>query len=102
PFANAAQVGGSYLGIPFGAFAFLAITQHAGWQNGFLAMAALSLLLVVPPLLLRRPTRPTSARQPARLDLHSLRVLWPALALTAIYYLAMRGLLGLQTVLLVD
>jgi MFS transporter (putative signal transducer) len=102
PLANAAQVGGSYLGIPFGSFAFLVIAQHAGWQGGFLGMAVLSLLLLLPPLLLRQPTQAAASRERPSLDLHGLCELWPTLALTAVYCLAMRGLMGLQTVLLVD
>ncbi|MCW5263157.1 MFS transporter [Verminephrobacter eiseniae] len=102
PFANAAQVGGSYLGIPLGVFAFLAVAQHAGWQAGFLCMAALSLLLAVPVLLVRQPVPDSETRTQPRFDPSSVRALWPALALTAIYYLAMRGLMALQTVLLVD
>ncbi|CAM3652636.1 MFS transporter [Paracidovorax anthurii] len=104
PIANATQVGGSYLGIPLGVFAFLAVAQHAGWQAGFLCMAALSLLLAVPVVLARQPMpvgkAPAQARP--RFNPASLRALWPALALTAIYYLAMRGLMALQTVLLAD
>lgn len=102
PFANAAQVGGSYLGIPFGAFAFLAVAQHAGWRAGFLCIAVLSLLLVIPPLLVRQPIHAAANREKPRFDPSSLRELWPALALTAIYYLAIRGLMALQTVLLID
>ncbi|MFH7359947.1 MFS transporter, partial [Pseudomonas syringae pv. tagetis] len=37
-----------------------------------------------------------------RLDRSSFTALCPALCLTAIYYLAMRGLMGIQTVLLMD
>lgn len=102
PFANAAQVGGSYLGIPFGVFAFLAVAQHAGWRAGFLCMAALSLLLVIPALLMRQPVPHNADLDKPGFDPTSLRKLWPALALTAIYYVAMRGLMALQTVLLVD
>jgi len=38
----------------------------------------------------------------ARLTLSGIRTMWPALALTALYYPAMRGMLALQTVILVD
>ncbi|UUE98161.1 hypothetical protein NDY24_21180 [Xanthomonas hortorum pv. pelargonii] len=56
PLANAAQVGGSYLGIPLGVFGFLAVAQQAGWTAGFLCMAGLSLLLpLIPVLLVRQP-----------------------------------------------
>jgi MFS transporter, putative signal transducer len=102
PFANAAQVGGSYLGIPFGVFAFLAVTQYAGWSAGFLSMAVLSLILLIPVLLIRQQVPVSAGQEQPRFDPSSLRALWPALALTAIYYLAMRGLMALQTVLLVD
>jgi MFS transporter (putative signal transducer) len=102
PFANAAQVGGSYLGIPLGVFGFLAVAQHAGWKAGFLCMAALSLLLVIPVLLVRQPVAYSALPAQPRFDPAGVRLLWPALALTAIYYLAMRGLMALQTVLLVD
>lgn len=100
PLANAAQVGGSYLGIPLGVFGFLAVAQQAGWTAGFLCMAGVSLLLI-PVLLVRQPiAHRTLPAQPGSTS--GLRMLWPALALTAIYYLAMRGLMALQTVLLVD
>jgi MFS transporter (putative signal transducer) len=102
PFANAAQVGGSYLGIVFGSFVFLSIVHYSGWRDGFFGMAALSLALLLLPLLLARPTRAAPGSEHARLDLRSLRDLWPALALTAIYYLSIRGLMALQTVMLVD
>ncbi|CAD0330468.1 hypothetical protein [Xanthomonas hortorum] len=102
PLANAAQVGGSYLGIPLGVFGFLAVAQQAGWTAGFLCMAGLSLLLLIPVLLVRQPIAHRTLPAQPRFDPAGLRMLWPALALTAIYYLAMRGLMALQTVLLVD
>ncbi|KVG46274.1 MULTISPECIES: MFS transporter [unclassified Burkholderia] len=103
PLANVAQVGGSYLGIPLGSFVFLAITEHAGWRYGFAAIAALSLLLAIPPLLIRQPMQATPAGSARpRLRWRDLRGIGPALALTAVYLVAMRGLMALQTVLLVD
>lgn len=102
PFANAAQVGGSYLGIPLGVFVFLAVAQHAGWRTGFLCLAALSLLLMIPVLALRQSVPERRSEERPRFDLYALRALWPALGLTAIYYIAMRGMMALQTVLLVD
>lgn len=102
PFANAAQVGGNYLGIPFGAYAFLAVTQYAGWKAGFLLMAALSLLLLTPALLVRQAIPDRVGLQQPRFDPSGLRALWPALALTSIFYLAMRGIMSLEAVLLVD
>ncbi|MDN7670986.1 MFS transporter [Burkholderia oklahomensis] len=103
PFANVAQVGGSYLGIPLGSFVFLAIAERAGWRCGFAGIAALSLLLLIPSLLIRQPMRaaPVGSARP-RLRWRDLRGIGPALALTAIYLVAMRGLMALQTVLLVD
>ncbi|AOJ07808.1 MFS transporter [Burkholderia mayonis] len=103
PFANVAQVGGSYLGIPLGSFVFLAIAERAGWRYGFAGIAALSLLLLIPPLLIRQPMQaaPVGSARP-RLRWRDLRGIGPALALTAIYLVAMRGLMALQTVLLVD
>ncbi|WP_328518377.1 MFS transporter [Ralstonia solanacearum] len=103
PLANVAQVGGSYLGIPLGSFVFLTIAERAGWRLGFAGIAALSLLLLIPPLLVRQPMQAAlvgSARP--RLDWRNLRGIAPALALTALYLIAMRGLMALQTVLLVD
>lgn len=102
PFANAAQVGGSYLGIPLGVFAFLAVAEHAGWRTGFLCLAAFSLLLMIPVLALRQSVPERRSEERPRFDLYALRALWPALGLTAIYYIAMRGMMALQTVLLVD
>jgi len=103
PLANVAQVGGSYLGIPLGSFVFLSITEHAGWHYGFLGIATLSLLLLVPPLLIRQPMQaaPAGSARP-RLGWRDLRGIGPALALTAIHLVAMRGMMALQTVLLVD
>ncbi|AGK49916.1 major Facilitator Superfamily protein [Burkholderia thailandensis MSMB121] len=103
PFANVAQVGGSYLGIPLGSFLFLAIAERAGWRCGFAGIAALSLLLLIPSLLIRQPmlAAPVGSARP-RLHWRDLRGIGPVLALTAIYLVAMRGLMALQTVLLVD
>ena len=107
PYANVAQVGGSYLGILFGSFAFLLLAQYLGWSRAFLGMAALSVLLLLPlllPPLLRKPAQcqPDVARRSAHLNLSGIQAMWPALALTALYYPAMRGVLALQTVILVD
>jgi len=102
PFANAAQVGGSYLGVVFGSLAFLWLAARWGWQAGFLGMALLSLSLLLPLALLPASSAQASAGTPARLDRATLRALWPALCLVAIYYLAMRGLMAVQTVLLLD
>ncbi|OLS64445.1 MFS transporter [Pseudomonas putida] len=102
PFANAAQVGGSYLGVVFGSLAFLWLAQRWGWRGGFVGMAGLSLALLL-PLRWLPASSVRAANAPApRLDLGSLRALWPALCLVAIYYLAMRGLMAVQTVLLLD
>ena len=106
PYANTAQVGGSYLGILFGSFLFLLLAQHLGWRWAFLGMAVVSLLLLFPLLLplLRLPAQqlPSVSVRNARLTLSGIRTMWPALALTALYYPAMRGMLALQTVILVD
>ncbi|MCL9843554.1 MFS transporter [Ralstonia solanacearum] len=103
PLANVAQVGGSYLGIPLGSFVFLTIAERAGWRFGFAGIAALSLLLLIPPLLVRQPMQaaPAGSARP-RLDWRNLRGIAPALTLTVLYLIAMRGLMALQTVLLVD
>lgn len=102
PFANAAQVGGSYLGVVFGSLAFLWLAERWGWRGGFMGMAGLSLVLLLPlGWLPASGERPADAPAP-RLDLGSLRALWPALCLVAIYYLAMRGLMAVQTVMLLD
>ncbi|MDR0280620.1 MAG: MFS transporter [Paucimonas sp.] len=101
PLANAAQVGGSYLGVVFGSLAFLFLAERWGWRAGFLGMALVSLMLLLP--LARLPaTREQVAQAAPRLDRDTLRALWPALCLAAIYYLAMRGLMAVQTVLLLD
>ncbi|MEE4149490.1 MFS transporter [Pseudomonas viridiflava] len=105
PFANTAQVGGSYLGIVFGSFVFSFLAERWGWQAGFVGMACVSLMLLLPMGLLP-PTRPLDTcdklTKTPRLNLSSFTALWPALCLTAIYYLAMRGLMTVQTVLLLD
>ncbi len=102
PFANTAQVGGSYLGIVLGSFVFLFLAEHWGWRAGFIGMAWVSVLLLLPVAWLpAQQTTPPAVEQP-RLDRDSFTALWPALCLTAIYYLAMRGLMAVQTVLLLD
>jgi len=104
PLANMAQVGGSYLGILFGSFAFLSITEWAGWRSGFIALALLSLLMLIPPLCFTRPAprlADTETKRPA-LNWMTVKTLWPVLVFTAIFYLAMRGMMALQTVMLID
>ncbi|WP_233986412.1 MFS transporter [Pectobacterium versatile] len=109
--ANTAQVGGSYLGILFGSYAFLSIAEQAGWRGGFFALAGLSLLMLILPLryLQQSPiqhsqTQHHQTQQAARPTLNRLtfKALWPVLAFTAIFYLAMRGMMALQTVMLID
>ncbi|MEI7107332.1 MFS transporter [Pectobacterium versatile] len=109
--ANTAQVGGSYLGILFGSYAFLSIAEQAGWRGGFFALAGLSLLMIILPLryLQQSPiqhsqTQHHQTQQAARPTLNRLtfKTLWPVLAFTAIFYLAMRGMMALQTVMLID
>ncbi|GAB7528416.1 MFS transporter [Pseudomonas sp. 3A(2025)] len=102
PFANAAQVGGSYLGVVFGSLAFLYLAEYWGWRGGFIAMALLSLSLLLPLAWLPASRAPLSHAAPPRLDRQTIKALWPALALVAIYYLAMRGLMAVQTVMLLD
>ncbi|WP_455819655.1 MFS transporter [Pseudomonas cerasi] len=102
PAANAAQVGGSYLGMFAGSMVFLSVAQFSGWGAGFAVMALFSLLLVVVPLLTRYPVSLRPAQQAATLSLRDITALWPVLAFTAVYYLAMRGMMALQTVILID
>ncbi|MDE8741870.1 MFS transporter [Pectobacterium polaris] len=109
--ANTAQVGGSYLGILFGSYAFLSIAEQAGWRGGFFALAGLSLLMLILPLryiqqspIQHSQTQDHQTQQAARPTLNRLtfKALWPVLAFTAIFYLAMRGMMALQTVMLID
>ncbi|MEQ6967904.1 MFS transporter [Pectobacterium polaris] len=109
--ANTAQVGGSYLGILFGSYAFLSIAEQAGWRGGFFALAGLSLLMLILPLryiqqspIQHSQTQDHQTQQTARPTLNRLtfKALWPVLAFTAIFYLAMRGMMALQTVMLID
>ncbi|ACT12483.1 MULTISPECIES: MFS transporter [Pectobacterium] len=104
--ANTAQVGGSYLGILFGSYAFLSIAEQAGWRGGFFALAGLSLLMLILPLRYTRQPQIQhhQIQQAIRPTLNRLtfKVLWPVLAFTAIFYLAMRGMMALQTVMLID
>ncbi|MCA6942605.1 MFS transporter [Pectobacterium polaris] len=109
--ANTAQVGGSYLGILFGSYAFLNIAEQAGWRGGFFALAGLSLLMLILPLryiqqspIQHSQTQDRQSQQAARPTLNRLtfKALWPVLAFTAIFYLAMRGMMALQTVMLID
>ncbi|GKV95000.1 MFS transporter [Pectobacterium aroidearum] len=109
--ANTAQVGGSYLGILFGSYAFLSIAEQAGWRGGFFALAGLSLLMLILPLRYTRQPQIQhhqiqhhQIQQTIRPTLNRLtfKALWPVLAFTAIFYLAMRGMMALQTVMLID
>ncbi|WP_406628159.1 MFS transporter [Pectobacterium carotovorum] len=109
--ANTAQVGGSYLGILFGSYAFLSIAEQAGWRGGFFALAGLSLLMLILPLryiqqspIQHSQTQHHQTQQTTRPTLNRLtfKTLWPVLAFTAIFYLAMRGMMALQTVMLID
>ncbi|WP_205531791.1 MFS transporter [Pectobacterium brasiliense] len=109
--ANTAQVGGSYLGILFGSYAFLSIAEQAGWRGGFFALAGLSLLMLILPLryiqqspIQHSQTLDRQRQQAARPTLNrlTLKALWPVVAFTAIFYLAMRGMMALQTVMLID
>ncbi|WP_233978122.1 MFS transporter [Pectobacterium versatile] len=109
--ANTAQVGGSYLGILFGSYAFLSIAEQAGWRGGFFALAGLSLLMLILPLryiqqspIQHSQTQHHQPQQATRPTLNRLtfKTLWPVLAFTAIFYLAMRGMMALQTVMLID
>ena len=109
--ANTAQVGGSYLGILFGSYAFLSIAEQAGWRGGFFALAGLSLLMLILPLryiqqspIQHSQTQDRQSQQTTRPTLNRLtfKTLWPVLAFTAIFYLAMRGMMALQTVMLID
>ncbi|MFJ5465765.1 MULTISPECIES: MFS transporter [Pectobacterium] len=114
--ANTAQVGGSYLGILFGSYAFLSIAEQAGWRGGFFALAGLSLLMLILPLRYiqqspiqhsQTPDHQSPARQSQQaarptLNRLTLKALWPVVAFTAIFYLAMRGMMALQTVMLID
>lgn len=102
PFANAAQVGGSYLGVVFGSLAFLWLAERWGWRGGFMGMAGLSLALLLPLGWLPASGEGSVDAPAPRLDFGSLWALWPALCLVAIYYLAMRGLMAVQTVMLLD
>ncbi|MCO4314403.1 MFS transporter [Pectobacterium versatile] len=109
--ANTAQVGGSYLGILFGSYAFLSIAEQTGWRGGFFALAGLSLIMLILPLryiqqspIQHSQTQHHQPQQAARPTLNRLtfKTLWPVLAFTAIFYLAMRGMMALQTVMLID
>ncbi|MCA6970489.1 MFS transporter [Pectobacterium carotovorum] len=109
--ANTAQVGGSYLGILFGSYAFLSIAEQVGWRGGFFALAGLSLLMLILPLryiqqspIQHSQTPDHQSQQAARPTLNrlTLKALWPVVAFTAIFYLAMRGMMALQTVMLID
>ena len=102
PYANAAQVGGSYLGVVFGSLAFLYLAERWGWRAGFMGMALLSLALLWPLRGLPASRARPQQAPPPRLDRATLRALWPALCLVAIYYLAMRGVMAVQTVMLLD
>ncbi|MBA0169190.1 MFS transporter [Pectobacterium sp. CFBP8739] len=104
--ANTAQVGGSYLGILFGSYAFLSIAEQTGWRSGFFALAGLSLLMLILPLRYTQqpqiPHHPTQQTVRPTLNRLTFKALWPVLAFTAIFYLAMRGMMALQTVMLID
>lgn len=66
---NTAQVGGSYLGMVLGGGVFLALVPRVGWSAAAGVMAATVLLLALPLILGREPTRPalaaTAAHRPS-------------------------------------
>lgn len=66
---NAAQVGGAYLGSALGGGLFLVIVASGGWASGVWSMAALTVLLALPFMVLARRT---AARSETRAHVPSI------------------------------
>lgn len=99
--ANAAQVGGSYLGMFAGAGLFVWLVDAHGWTAALLCMAALLVVLSLPFTQARSVIRPAPQRP-------SLRAAWqrPAvrlgLLITVLFQLGSRLAMGLTSPLLLD
>ena len=101
-YATVTQIGGSYSGIILGVFAFLTITQHTNWQIGFLFMAGASSLLLLSIFFLNTIEEiPAGSRKPS-FNLSCIKEVWSGILLSAIYYIANRGIMSLETVFLID
>ena len=105
PWANTAQVGGSYAGMFLGTSLFLTLAEYMGWQGAFSALALLSLILLLVALYARRALPSSDLHRTPSAPSFALRhlcPLWPMLLFTALYYPAMRGFMALQSLMLVD
>jgi len=101
-YATVTQIGGSYSGIILGVFAFLTITQYTNWQIGFLFMAGVSSLLLLSIFFLNTIEEiPSGSRKPS-FNLSCIKEVWSGILLSAIYYIANRGIMSLETVFLID
>lgn len=105
PWANTAQVGGSYAGMFLGTSLFLTLADKFGWQGGFCALALLSLALLLLALRVRHALPLTEAPPRQEIPSFTLRQLqprWPVLIFIVLYYPAMRGIIALQSLMLID
>ena len=101
-YATVVQIGGSYSGILLGVFAFLTITRYTSWQIGFLFMAGASSLLLLSIFFLNNIAEMSSDSKKPSFSFFCLKEIWPGILLSAIYYIANRGLMSLETVFLID
>lgn len=102
--ANAAQVGGAYLGSAIGAGAFLVLVSLHGWMIAVWAMAALVLLLGLPFLCGPARNMPLEAHThvPSLRAAFSRREIRRGLVLCALYVMAQKVTLGMLGPYLID
>ena len=102
--ANAAQVGGAYLGSALGGGLFLYLVGTSQWRTAIWSMAAMLLLLGLPFLFVAARVPPEERRAHVPSLLHALRrpLLRRGLSTAAIFVLAQKVSLGMIGPFLVD
>lgn len=102
---NAAQVGGSYLGMYAGAGLFVVLLGTHGWRVALVALSALLCVLTLPFLLGGRPApapRPGAAVRPSLAAAWARSAVRMGLVLTVVFQLGSRLALGMTGPFLLD
>ncbi len=102
--ANAAQVGGSYLGSAVGAGLFLVFVDHYGWKSATIAMAALIILLALPFIFGPASKTRAESREQRPSILHALKrpEVRRGLMIAAVYVAAQKWGLAMLGPFLID